>query len=222
MTQFTVKKIQPQTTGEIFKKTREEIDLSLDEVCKIIKVNRKYLKALEDGDYNELSIGLYTKRFFKIYADYLNLEFEPLWRLYLKEQKFQGGKDISKFVKAVSPRSLIDVSKIIKICAGGLIIMALLGYLGWETRKIFLPPYLEVINPVDNLITSQSTIEVTGRTEKETQISVNGQEISNSQNGFFSENVNLQEGLNIIKISSKKKHSRENIIFRRVMVAVDN
>jgi cytoskeleton protein RodZ len=221
MVQFSVKKIQPQTAGEIFKKNREEIGQSLDDVCRTIKVNKKYLEALEEGNYSELSIGFYTEKFFKTYADYLNLEFEPLWKLYSKERKFFDKKDSSGFVKAVSPRSFVDASKIIKICIGGLIIMVLLGYLGWEIRKIFLPPYLEVMNPVDNLITSQSTVKVTGQTEKETEISINGQEISSSQDGFFSEDVNLQEGLNVIEISSKKKHSKENTIFRRVMVVTE-
>ncbi len=221
---FTVKKIQSQAVGEIFKKTREEIGLELDEVCKTIKVNKKYLKALEEGDYNSLPTGLYARKFFKNYSDYLNLEFEALWTLYEREQAQIFGRphDSEKFIKTVSPRSLIDVAKIIKICIGGLLVVILLGYLGWEIKKIFLPPDLEVISPVDNLIISKSTVEVTGRTEKETQVSINGQEIPSSSDGFFSESINLQEGLNIIKISSKKRHSRESIVYRRVMVEINN
>lgn len=222
MVHFTAKKIQPQTLGEIFKKTREEAGLSLDEVCRAVQVNRKYLELLEDGDYGKELDGFYAKRVLKIYADFLNLEFVPLWKLYLKEKALWSKGSASKFVKVVSSHSLLDISKIIKICIGALVIAAMLGYLGWEVRKIFLPPYLEVINPADNLITSSSTVEVIGRTEKETQVRINGQEISSSRDGSFSESVNLKDGLNIIKISSKKEHSRENIIYRQVMVITSN
>lgn len=222
--QFSIKKIQSQTLGEIFKKTREEAGFDLSKVSKETQINKKYLVALEEGNYSELPSGLYLERFLKKYADFLNLEFEPLWRLFLKEQtiwsktKFQNKGENSKFIKIISSHSLIDSSKIIKICIGGLFVTFLLGYLGWEVRKIFLPPYLEIISPTDNFITSQSVIEVVGRTEKETQININGQEISSDLNGYFSENVNLQKGLNIIKISSRKKHSKENVAYRRVMV----
>ncbi len=222
MVRFTAKKIQPQNLGEILKRTREEIGSSLDEVSRITKINKNFLKALEDGDYSRALDGLYAERFLKIYTDYLNLEFSPLWQLYLKEKKLWGKDSTSKFVKVIALRNLLDIPKIIKICFIGLVVVAMFVYLGWEVRKIFLPPYLEVISPADNLVTSVSTVEVAGKTEKETIVSINGQEISSDRDGSFREVVNLKEGLNIIKISSKKEHSKESIIYRQVMVEINN
>ena len=99
-----------------------------------------------------------------------------------------------------------------------LIILALVTYLGFEINKIFSPPDLVVINPVADVKITENFIEIKGQTEKEARVFINEKEVFIDSQGEFKATIDLQKGINYIKISAVKKHSRENIVFREVLV----
>jgi len=99
----------------------------------------------------------------------------------------------------------------------GLIILSFVAYLGYEVKKITTPPNLEIFEPADETIVKSPILIISGVSEKETRIKINGEPVMSNTDGTFKEDIDLQRGLNIIKISAAKKYSKENIIYRKII-----
>jgi cytoskeletal protein RodZ len=59
--------------GDILKQARTEKGLSLSQVAKEIYVHEKFLRALEEGDYDAIPGEAYQRAYFRSYAGYLGL-----------------------------------------------------------------------------------------------------------------------------------------------------
>jgi hypothetical protein len=90
--------------------------------------------------------------------------------------------------------------------------------LGRGVNKIITPPILLVTAPEKNIYTDKNEIKVEGVTEKEVDLRINNQPLLTDTNGRFSVDINLLKGLNIIKISSQKKHSKPSIVYRQIIL----
>lgn len=64
--------------GEQLKRAREEKRVSLDEIQALTKIQKRYLQAIEDGDFDKLPGAFYTKAFIKSYAEAVGLNYEAL------------------------------------------------------------------------------------------------------------------------------------------------
>jgi cytoskeletal protein RodZ len=62
-----------QEIGEMLRCSRQEKGLSLSEIQAATRVNIKYLKALERGDFTPFPAGIYFTGMLKIYANCLGL-----------------------------------------------------------------------------------------------------------------------------------------------------
>jgi transcriptional regulator with XRE-family HTH domain len=70
--------------GEVLRKQRKARGISLVEVSEHTKVGKRYLEALENGEYNLLPGESYIRGFLRAYAKYLELDDEVLLRQYLE------------------------------------------------------------------------------------------------------------------------------------------
>ena len=66
-----------QGIGEILRKTREEQGITLDEVAEATKIRSKYLRALEDEQFDKLPGDVYAKGFATAYLKYLGIKDNP-------------------------------------------------------------------------------------------------------------------------------------------------
>ena len=71
--------------GKLLRKAREERGYSLDDVQDITKIRKRYLEAIEEGDYNVLPGSFYARAFVKNYAETVGLDAEEVFRLYQRE-----------------------------------------------------------------------------------------------------------------------------------------
>ena len=90
-------------------------------------------------------------------------------------------------------------------------------YLGYRVNKIISPPLLIINSPLTDLTTDQTSLNVTGRTEAEASLIINGQTVLTDKSGDFSPIISLKNGINIITITANKKHSRASTITRQVL-----
>ena len=68
--------------AETLKKARKSKGLSLEEIAKETNINKKYLKALEEGNYDLFPGEAYVKGFVRNYASFLGLAAEELVEKY--------------------------------------------------------------------------------------------------------------------------------------------
>ncbi|MFH2097083.1 MAG: helix-turn-helix domain-containing protein [bacterium] len=209
-----------RTIGERLREHRLELQLSIDETVQATKINKKYLEAIEQGDYKKLPGEVYIRNFLKKYAEFLRLNINEVIGQYEKEHGVvkqitnQGPRFVQRHIDAkplLTPKRLRRLGFII-------VVLIVLGYIAWQVWSIVKPPELIIEYPPARLTTLEQTIEVSGSTEPESTVTINGQEVLINAKGQFSEEVSLQVGLNTIKVISKKERSQARTIIQRVLV----
>ena len=70
--------------GEILKQRREELGLDLREISNTLRIKYSYLKALEDGDMENLPPEVYVKGYIHEYARVLNIDPDPVISSYMQ------------------------------------------------------------------------------------------------------------------------------------------
>lgn len=223
MGSFTKRDIsRSKTLGERLRKVREETHITIEEAADKTKIRRTYLEALEQGTYADLPGPVYIENFLKRYAEFLKVSPDFVIDVY----RHQVQKTLKKEYKPRWPLSQkppreVITPRVLRLIGIGLIILVGLGYVGFEVMKIFSPPALTVTAPADNLTVASVTITVTGTTDPDATLTVNGKEIYLDERGNFSEIVSLQEGLNVIDVSSVKKRSKPTVVTRRILLHSD-
>ena len=200
---------------------RKQYGIDLDEIEKETKISKKYLTAIEQENFDELPAKVYTKNFIRQYAEVLGQNPAPFLEYYNRDikKKQEPIKICRSLLTDTLPKwDFIITPKLLRNIMLSLAGLVLFAYLGFKVIGIISPPVLEIERPVANLITYETSVEVKGKTEQEASVEVNGQRVLADQEGKFSIKLDLQEGINIVKISSFKKYSRANNVLREILV----
>lgn len=218
MVSFIPKKIgQQNDLGEELRRRRNNKNLSIEEVAKILQIRKEYLLALEDEDFDVLPSGIYGKNFLKKYANFLQIEPEKI-NEFIDIFNSDNEEENPFSQKVVKKRKFLIFPKIVRTALISLAVIACFLYLTFYFRNIISPPSLEITQPEKNIITQESSIVISGKTERNSEIKINDSLILADENGNFSELINLKKGLNTIEISAKKRYSKENIKTRQILV----
>ena len=78
--------------GELLKETRQNKEVSLEEVEQELRIRKKYLQALEEEDSSIMPPEVYVKGFLRNYAIYLGLDPEEVKDLYIGGSVEKGKK----------------------------------------------------------------------------------------------------------------------------------
>lgn len=68
--------------GQLLRKARTQKGLTLDEIQDMTKIRKRYLEAIEEGQYKVLPGNFYVRAFIKSYAEAVGLEPDEVLRLY--------------------------------------------------------------------------------------------------------------------------------------------
>ncbi|MFD0616783.1 helix-turn-helix domain-containing protein [Paenibacillus sp. GCM10027629] len=68
--------------GDLLRNARLEKGMSLDDIQELTKIRKRYLEAIEDGDYKVLPGSFYVRAFVKTYAETLGLDSDEIVQLY--------------------------------------------------------------------------------------------------------------------------------------------
>jgi cytoskeletal protein RodZ len=211
---FTQKKIHSYTLGEQLKNLRSEGRVTLFEVSRETKIPVKYIEMIEEGKYEKLPPDVYVKGFLRAYAEFLGIEPKKIINLYEREKDIKsnlnGGKkkvpivkkktNLSSFV--VTPRVIIAVSVAVVVIGG-------FSYLYSQIGRFAAVPRLVITSPSSDENISGNSISVSGYTDEDAKITINGQPILVSDKGEFKEDVLLQSGVNSITISALNRFNKE-------------
>jgi len=110
-----------------------------------------------------------------------------------------------------------NMPSVLRFVLFSLVIGSLLLFLGSHVKNILTPPDLVVISPENGYISNDNFIDVHGKTDPETQITINEEVIKNDENGNFSQSINLLLGINTFVIEAKNKHGKTTEEVRNVI-----
>jgi len=220
---FRVKTLEAQPTlGDELRAWRDKRGLTLNEAAEKANLQKKYVRAFEQNNYEELPELLYARNFLKAYIQALGLKeskflktFETEWNLM---RNTKGAPANVKPSRGLAVSQLLVGPRIVTIVIAGLVGLAILGYLGWQINALLKPPALSITYPRDDMITEQAHIEIKGQVEAEAFIEINDQEVITDSEGSFSHPLDLQRGLNIVTIKAWKRHSRVETIYKKIIL----
>ncbi|HBQ50405.1 hypothetical protein A3B42_02115 [Candidatus Daviesbacteria bacterium RIFCSPLOWO2_01_FULL_38_10] len=209
-----------RTVGQVLKEEREKKFYTLEEIEKATKIRKELLEALEKDQYSKLPPPTFVQGFIKNYGRFLGLETTKLLAIYRRE--FSEGKNPPRILETFS--NPMDKKKITLTPAKfvGLVVLSMVAiffiYLWFEYRFLTGAPFLEVIQPTNQLNVVTSSILVSGRTDSEAKVSINNQEIQTGLDGKFTQEINLTEGSNTISITAISKSGKISKIERNVFL----
>jgi len=198
------RKIIKQKVGEILLVARHNRYINLDEAAKDLDIPFKYLEALENNNFKDLPNQKYLKNTLKKYCLYLKLDFSSLWSRLKNQENFLRFNKLEKIENRYFTSWPNLIRKIILV----LVVAAILFFLIIKVEQIFSPPILNISYPTDGLIVTERQITLIGQSESEVELVINNKEIFVDSDGSFETVIDLQKGLNLIKIRAKKRYSR--------------
>ena len=90
--------------GQLLRKAREQRGYTLDDIQDLTKIRKRYLEAIEEGDYKVLPGSFYVRAFVKNYAEAVGLNAEEVLRLYQQELPHPPMSDVSVQEPLIRPR----------------------------------------------------------------------------------------------------------------------
>lgn len=206
--------------GLILKKARREKGLELEEASKELRIQRKFLEALEKGNYDIFDSVVHIKGFLRNYADFLDLKPEQVlafWRREFDKHEFKPEIRQLPAKPLKKPKQIITPGLATLL---GIIILSLgfFGYLFWQYRSLTGPPKLVVDYPNDNERFSENYIQTTGKADPNAELYINEQRISLKEDGSFSVPLALSTGLNTIVFTAKSDLGSNQELVRTVFV----
>lgn len=213
------------TLAETLIQAREKTGLEVAALADKLKVPEEKLVAFERGDYSNLPDDVYTRIMLKAYAAVIGLEPGTVTKVYNRERSVVRHETPAPErpwtrhpADAVPSAQLTVLPKIIRGAVAVSLVLALGVYLAMEVKALMAPPAVTLMSPDDGVITRVHSIVVDGSTEPEASVIVSGKEVTPDGNGHFSDTIQLQDGMNVITVVAKKKHSREMTVTRRIIV----
>ena len=118
--------LQPGAVGRLLRETRERYGQDIATVSHQLRIRSVYLKAIEDGSYQDLPGSTYAVGFVRTYAEYLGLDPQEIVRRFRDE-----AAEVNRRTRLVFPTPTTEA----KVPSGALVMIALavavLAYGGW-------------------------------------------------------------------------------------------
>lgn len=203
-----------ETLGQMLTRLREAAELSIADLAEITKIQKKYIAALEGDMHADLPDPLYIKHFLRAIAGVLRTPPEVILH------KYQPPEEAPQLLPPQPPSRLAFIvpSRVISQIGIVAVVLVVAIVLLVQLRAISAPPALSVEAPSESAALSDPVTTVSGRTERTATVTINGERVIPESDGRFTVDIDLHEGVNVIKIAAKKTHSGERIIYRQVVV----
>ena len=207
-----------KTVGQILQAARNGQKIDLKDVARITKIRSNFLAAIEADDYAQLPSGTVAKGFIRNYSEFLGLHPESVQAVFRRDfaENDQGQivpRGLSQPVSEVSvwtPRTTL-------IAGITLVFTVFVGYFFFQYLNLTGPPSLKIFQPSDKTEITDQTVEVSGATDPEATISVNGQLVALEKGGRFSFRLPITDGENKISVTATSKYGKTSIITRTVI-----
>nr|MDH3163436.1 DUF4115 domain-containing protein [Bacillus licheniformis] len=90
--------------GNRLKEAREEKGMSLDDLQATTKIQKRYLTALEEGNYDIIPGKFYVRAFIKQYAEAVGLDSEHLFEEFKKDIPNSYNDEVSEKLSSIKPQ----------------------------------------------------------------------------------------------------------------------
>lgn len=208
-----------ETPGGYLKELLVDANTKLEHVARLLHIQEKHLESLLADDYSKLADVYYARHLARRLATLLGGRPEYVDKLFGKvaSRGSENPEQVFEY-KKVSRASLFVTARAVTGGTLGLVFASFLVYLGLNAHRALTPPQIELRSPGADIVTKERLVVVEGQTEREAKIVVNGEQVASDDEGNFKAPLFLEEGLNVIEVRVAKRYSREQVVYRKVLV----
>lgn len=203
------------TVGEILKSNRERKKLTVEQVEKATKIRAKFILALEENQFDKLPGPTFARGFVKNYAAFLGLPTEEILAFYRRQSTGVETVSLSK-APTTSVKSGLITPRRFTIASISVLVLGFFAYLIFSYIQFAGSPALAVNSPQNNVIVSQDSIEVIGKTDTGATLSINNAPVNINEDGSFDIQIPVSAGLNTLTITASNKFGKKTTIVRHL------
>lgn len=213
-----------ELSERLFQK-RRLLKISLEELSQKTSVSTKYLRRIEEGNWDKLPSSVYIKGFLRRYARAVGTNPDDVVRRYeqelYQENKLNKIRQLAEEEVGVIRRLKDRISfspRLLKIGSVVIILIFILGYISYQLSGVLALPKLILSFPANKeIVVNVDSITFRGQTEKGVSIFLNNQLATIHTDGRFERKVELLPGLNSFEVKAVSRFNKETIIIRRVI-----
>lgn len=192
----------------ILSHARLDRDLTIEEASKKLKIPVKHLQAIEQENKADFPHEPYCSLIIKDYANFLNLNGDEVLRIFHRDFDRQISPPKSATLNlGLTPGLFFRLSLL-------LLFVFFAGYLLREYLSFTRPPKLVVNWPETILV--DSNLNLTGQTDSEATVIVNGDSILTDPEGKFSTTIKLPPGGLNVTIESRSIAGKTTTVSRHL------
>lgn len=204
------------TVGELLRRARIGKKLTLEGAEKSTRIRLKFLEALEDNAFEKLPPGTFARGFVKNYAKFLGISPDEALAFYRRQVLEERAKVIpDSAVERFGNRFHLTPQFFTGISIG-ILLLLFFSYLLYSYFRFAGSPSLTVNQPANNSIVSEEQIEVAGKSDPDSTLTINDQPVSIDNEGNFKIMVPMEAGLNTLTVVATNKFNRKSTVIRNV------
>lgn len=203
-----------KTIKEILEDAMDVKGIGIERLSEITDIPERYIKAIIAENITALPASPYVRGYLIRIAEALDLSGNELWQIYKTdlELKTSGGKD--KLPHNRFEQKPLKKKNVLYVI---LAIIALI-YLAFQADRLLGVPPIDISSPpADNLVVSDSSINLRGKIDSRDKLTINGEEVIPDENGYFENQFSLETGMNSVNFKVKRLLGREVEVVRKVI-----
>lgn len=195
------------------KEARAKKRYSQEKIAKETKIKKEFISSIERENWELLPEFPVVVGFVKQISKFLKVD-ERQAVAFLR-------RDYPPKVLPVNPKP--DVSKKFRwrprttfIVGITIVIMMVLGYLGFQYSRFISPPKLVVDHPQEEEVVKERILIVSGKTDLDATIRINNQPVLVDEDGDFETEIEIFEGTEEIIVKAVSRSGKDTIIRRKI------
>lgn len=207
------------TLHEQFRDARVRRRWTIDRVATTLAMSPVYIQAIEEGRWSALPGGIYAREFVVRYARLLGLDRAEVAEIFDERRGAAWASMLERRLDVPEiPRSVAMPWRWFRMIGGVVAFFMIAGYFATNVWTLFIPPALTINIPEAGLVLTNAYFEISGTTEQEAQLTINGMHIPIRQDGRYMHALTLLDGQNTLRIEATRRHGKPHTIERVITV----
>lgn len=209
--------------GERLRSLREQAGMTVEQIARESKIALRYARALEGGDWRVFSAKIYAQGTMRRVAQVMKISDADAW-IATAGREWEVANGIANGAVNITPRAVARPHRIMltprrlgAIAAVGMA-GALVLFIGARLIAFTAAPGLVIDSPADRSGFAGSIVDVSGKTEKESSLTVNGREITLDERGNFREKIELPPGAVALHFVSRNRFGKTQTVVRNILM----
>lgn len=208
-----------ETVGAILAEKRASFGKEIEDITKQTGLSEEFINNVEEHRYDVLAHDIYTVHGIRKYARALGLDGETIKDQYLRERgEITHGTSLRRSHRHTSP--VVTSSLLLK----GLIVMimvTIVTYIGYQVITAAGKPQLNVVFPRENQVVYTDEIELVGRAQPDSTVTIDGRQITVAEDGSFRHVLTLPEGRHSIHVKAENDLGRSSQVIRHFTIEAE-